>query len=152
MPGATSEDDLLAVPEVAASAAARAGLQLRQTTAGLELAIPGGSGVSAAASLLHRPRPGRDLLWRAVLAGKGSVVDATAGLGADAFHLAAKGAQVTMIERSPVLAELLRDALEHARAGSLGERAANAASRLSLIVADAVDVLGNGLGSEVGAV
>lgn len=42
------------------------------------------------------------------------VFDATAGLGRDAFTLAALGAEVTLAERNPVLAALLRDA--HRRA------------------------------------
>lgn len=44
-----------------------------------------------------------------------TVVDVTAGLGQDAFVLATLGCQVTMIERSPILAALLRDGLERAR-------------------------------------
>ncbi|WP_100657864.1 class I SAM-dependent methyltransferase [Alteromonas flava] len=39
------------------------------------------------------------------------VIDATAGLGTDAFVLASAGCQVTMLERSPVVAALLFDAL-----------------------------------------
>lgn len=88
-----------------------------------------------------RPRPGRDLLWRAVLAGSARIVDATAGLGADAFHLAAKGAEVAMIERSPILVDLLADALNRAAAGELGERAQLAAQRLTLVSGDAREVL-----------
>ncbi|MDF0604337.1 class I SAM-dependent methyltransferase [Neisseriaceae bacterium TC5R-5] len=42
------------------------------------------------------------------------VVDATAGLGRDSFVLASLGCQVTMLERSPVAAALLADALERA--------------------------------------
>jgi len=41
-----------------------------------------------------------------------SVLDTTAGLGKDSFLLATMGCKVTMIERSPLLAELLRDGLE----------------------------------------
>lgn len=41
-----------------------------------------------------------------------TVIDATAGLGRDAFVLANLGAQVTMIERSPILAALLNDGLQ----------------------------------------
>ncbi len=44
------------------------------------------------------------------------VIDATAGLGQDAFVLASLGCHVTMIERSPVIAELLQDALNRASA------------------------------------
>lgn len=40
------------------------------------------------------------------------VIDATAGLGQDAFVLACLGCNVTMLERSPVIAELLADALQ----------------------------------------
>lgn len=39
------------------------------------------------------------------------VVDATAGLGRDAFVLAALGCQVQMLERNPVVAALLDDGL-----------------------------------------
>ncbi|MBO0409238.1 class I SAM-dependent methyltransferase [Aeromonas hydrophila] len=42
------------------------------------------------------------------------VVDATAGLGRDAFVLASLGCKVTMIERSPVVAALLQDGLVRA--------------------------------------
>lgn len=42
------------------------------------------------------------------------VVDATAGLGRDAFVLASLGCQVTLIERSPVVAALLEDGLQRA--------------------------------------
>src|SRR5688572_20080391 len=41
-----------------------------------------------------------------------SVIDATAGLGRDAFVLACLGCEVTLLERSPTVAALLRDALE----------------------------------------
>lgn len=43
-----------------------------------------------------------------------TVVDATAGLGRDAFVLAAIGCHVTMFERNPVVAALLADGLERA--------------------------------------
>ncbi|WP_372880768.1 class I SAM-dependent methyltransferase [Psychromonas sp.] len=42
------------------------------------------------------------------------VIDATAGLGRDAFVLASLGCDVTMVERSPVAAALLEDGLERA--------------------------------------
>ncbi|KEY58789.1 16S rRNA (guanine(1516)-N(2))-methyltransferase RsmJ [Serratia sp. DD3] len=41
-----------------------------------------------------------------------SVVDATAGLGRDAFVLASLGCQVRMLERNPVVAALLDDGLQ----------------------------------------
>ncbi|MDP1574146.1 MAG: class I SAM-dependent methyltransferase [Coxiellaceae bacterium] len=43
-----------------------------------------------------------------------SVVDATAGLGRDAFVLATLGCDVLMCERSPIVAELLQDGLKRA--------------------------------------
>ena len=43
-----------------------------------------------------------------------TVVDATAGLGRDAFVLASIGCQVTMFERHPVVAALLADGLDRA--------------------------------------
>ncbi len=56
-----------------------------------------------------------------------TVVDATAGLGRDAFVLASLGCKVTLIERSPVVAALLQDGLARAAPGSrdrlLGQRA-----------------------------
>ncbi|ALG69290.2 class I SAM-dependent methyltransferase [Beggiatoa leptomitoformis] len=57
-------------------------------------------------------------LGRAVGLKKGilpRIVDATAGLGRDAFILACLGCQVTMVERSPVIAALLYDGLKRAR-------------------------------------
>ncbi|MDF2177975.1 class I SAM-dependent methyltransferase [Aliiglaciecola sp. CAU 1673] len=42
------------------------------------------------------------------------VLDATAGLGRDAFILASLGCEVTMLERSPVVAALLQDGLARA--------------------------------------
>jgi 16S rRNA (guanine1516-N2)-methyltransferase len=45
-----------------------------------------------------------------------SVLDATAGLGRDGFMLAALGCQVRLLERSPIIAALLSDALKRATA------------------------------------
>ena len=72
--------------------------------------------------LLARVRPGnlnRELLVKAARI-KGispkdlTAVDATAGLGEDALLLAAAGFEVTLFERNPIIAALLRDALERA--------------------------------------
>lgn len=46
---------------------------------------------------------------------KPHVLDATAGLGSDAFVLASLGCEVTMLERSPVARALLRDGLRRAQ-------------------------------------
>jgi 16S rRNA (guanine1516-N2)-methyltransferase len=47
-----------------------------------------------------------------------SVIDATAGLGRDAFVLAGLGCQVTLIERSPLVHQLLQDGLARAVLGT----------------------------------
>ncbi len=44
-----------------------------------------------------------------------SILDATAGLGQDAFVLACLGCNVTMLERAPSIADLLADALERGK-------------------------------------
>lgn len=94
--------------------------ELRQGEDGLELV---GNGMVLRADfmrLLPRLRPdrlGRELLVRAArVRGVASpaVVDATAGLGEDSLLLAAAGFSVTMFEKDPVIASLLRDALERA--------------------------------------
>lgn len=57
---------------------------------------------------------GREDLLRAVGVKSGappSVLDLTAGLGRDAFLLADRGCRVVLVERSPAMAALLRDAL-----------------------------------------
>ena len=66
-----------------------------------------------------------------------TIVDATAGLGRDAFVLASHGASVTLLERSAIMVALLRDGLERARRGGLSE----VVQRIRLIHADSVDWL-----------
>jgi 16S rRNA (guanine1516-N2)-methyltransferase len=68
-----------------------------------------------------------------------SVVDATAGLGRDAFLLASLGAEVVMIERAPAIAALLEAGL--ARAREAGSAYAAIADRLRLIRGDARKIL-----------
>jgi 16S rRNA (guanine1516-N2)-methyltransferase len=84
-----------------------------------------------------RQKQGKDLIAKAVGV-KGSyrptIIDATAGLGQDAFTLAAYGCTVHMVERSPVIAALLADGLERARE-------LEPLSRLSLQVGDAREIL-----------
>ena len=76
-----------------------------------------------------------------------TVVDATAGLGRDAMLLASLGCTVTAIERSVVLAAMLRDALEctapPSAAPKIGQCAVGklGSCRIILVVGDAVDVL-----------
>ena len=64
-----------------------------------------------------------------------SVLDATAGLGRDAFVLASLGCQVTMVERAPVVAALLADGLRRAREAV---DVSGIASRMSLVSGNAV--------------
>ena len=68
-----------------------------------------------------------------------SVVDATAGLGRDAFLLASLGAEVTLIERSPKMYRLLAEGMERARmaGGEVGE----VISRMTLLQGDAKELL-----------
>ncbi len=67
--------------------------------------------VQVVCSNLRRPSHGRDLLARAIGRKNKTVIDATAGFGRDAFHLASLNRRVIGIERSPVVAELLIAAL-----------------------------------------
>ncbi len=64
-----------------------------------------------------------------------SVLDATAGLGRDAFRLAMLGCRVTAVERSPIVGALLRDGLRRAQA--VPELDEIIAERLLLHVGDA---------------
>ncbi len=66
------------------------------------------------------------------------VVDATAGLGGDSFVLATLGCHVTMLERSPVAAALLADALERA---ARDPSTSDIAARMTLVHANAIDWL-----------
>ena len=67
-----------------------------------------------------------------------TVIDATAGLGRDAFVLAKLGCQVQMIERSPVVAELLAEGLRRAEQD---DEVREIMTRMSLAVADASQYL-----------
>jgi 16S rRNA (guanine1516-N2)-methyltransferase len=76
-----------------------------------------------------------DLIAKAVGAKQRlNVVDATAGLGQDAFVMALYGCEVRMLERSPIVYALLRDGLERAKADP---DIAGVSSKLSLKLADA---------------
>lgn len=83
-----------------------------------------------------------EALARAVGLGRGKrpdVIDATAGLGRDSYMLAALGCRVRAYERHPVVAALLADGLERARADPAS---AVIAGRIELVTADAVGALG----------
>lgn len=82
----------------------------------------------------------RDPLVRAI-GRKGDswrVLDATAGLGRDAFVLALAGCHVTAVERSPVMAALLEDGLRRA---DLDVQLRPVVQRLHLVKGDSRDVL-----------
>ena len=68
-----------------------------------------------------------------------AIVDATAGLGRDAFLLASAGAAVTLIERSAEVHALLKEALAHAAAESAD--LAEVVARMTLIHGDARHLL-----------
>jgi 16S rRNA (guanine1516-N2)-methyltransferase len=67
------------------------------------------------------------------------VVDATAGLGRDAFLLASIGAHVTLLERSPDVFDLLRDSM--AKASAAGPELAAVVARMTLMFGDARKLL-----------
>lgn len=66
------------------------------------------------------------------------VLDATAGLGRDAFVLACLGCQVGMIERQPVIAALLEDGLARA---ARDPDVAGIVARMRLLVGDAIQLM-----------
>ncbi|MFU8764185.1 MAG: class I SAM-dependent methyltransferase [Haliea sp.] len=91
------------------------------------------------AAMRHRRRGGQnELLGRAVGIGKKTplrVLDATAGLGRDSFVLADLGCDLTLAEREPVVAALLRSGLTRAQgADDLWLRAV--AGRMTLVEGD----------------
>ena len=68
-----------------------------------------------------------------------SVIDATAGLGRDAFLLASLGCAVTLIERSPQMHALLADGM--ARAAATDDDYAAIIARMTLLHGDAKDLI-----------
>jgi 16S rRNA (guanine1516-N2)-methyltransferase len=115
-------------------------LVLAVTPDGLELREPGGATVRVdfrsidlrtGAGNLSRRQP----LARAIGRSTRRVIDATAGFGHDAVLLALMGFTVTAVERSPVVAALLRDGIERARGDA--EFGPALGDRLEVVVADA---------------
>ena len=71
-----------------------------------------------------------------------SILDATAGMGGDAFVFASLGCKVLMVERSPIVAALLNDALERAnQAKDLDHDLPQIIQRLSLVNVDSAEYL-----------
>lgn len=74
------------------------------------------------------------------------VLDATAGLGRDAFVLACLGCRVLLYERSPVIAALLADGLERAqRSAEIGTLVRD---RMKLVTGDSSLLTASSLGRE----
>ena len=68
-----------------------------------------------------------------------SIIDATAGLGRDAFLLASLGSQVTLIERSDIIHALLADGIDAAH--KAGGRHKEISERMTLIHGDSISLL-----------
>jgi len=69
------------------------------------------------------------------------VVDATAGLGKDAFVLASLGCRLTLLERSPIVYALLRDGLNRARTHMHDPELIQIIARMELLAMDSQDYL-----------
>lgn len=82
----------------------------------------------------RRPGGGADLLRRALGPPGRTVVDATAGFGGDAVHLARSGYTVIAVERCAVIAAMLADGLER-----LAEHAVR--ERIRLLAGDSREIL-----------
>ena len=70
-----------------------------------------------------------------------TIIDATAGLGYDAFILASLGANVTLIERSEKIYDLLKTAISEAQL--YGGEISKIVNRMSLLFGDSKDILPN---------
>lgn len=66
------------------------------------------------------------------------ILDATAGLGRDAFVLASLGCEITLIERQPLVAALLEDGLARA---ARDPEVGSIVARMQLLTGNAVDLL-----------
>lgn len=126
------------------AAASAAGLDLRETPAGLVISDGSMELVADLGRMLPRLRQGSlqaELLVRAARV-RGveapTAIDACAGLGEDGLLLAAAGLRVTLFELDPVIAALLRDALGRAAAVP---GLAEAAARMTLVEGDSVAAL-----------
>ncbi|NJD26206.1 MAG: SAM-dependent methyltransferase [Betaproteobacteria bacterium] len=125
-----------------------ASLVLRLGAQGLQLVVPGPGAPGpvrvdfVAGALAHRVRHGGgtgQMIARAVGIQPGirpTILDATAGLGRDAFVLAELGCRLTLIERCPAIHALLADGLQRARTSA---ESAAAIERMTLLPpADAI--------------
>ena len=93
----------------------------------------------AEAGRLKRASLKSEMIARACNLGeKPILIDATAGLGHDSLLMAHLGAEVTLIERHPILFTLLEDARETALQDAFLTKAA---SRINLVFSDSADYL-----------
>lgn len=90
-------------------------------------------------SYRQKHRPGQEWLIRSLGGSPNEikVIDATAGLGVDAFMMASYGYAVTMIEQSPILYVLLQNGLNRLH------QATDKFAQLKLINADSITYLKN---------
>ena len=119
---------------------------LQLTTEHLQLIQPGKNSPGpiyidfSSGQVAHRRRFGggkSQTMAKAVGLNKNSeltVLDATAGMGKDAFVFASLGAKVILMERSPISAALLSDALQRA---AIDEAISDIMERMSFIYGDA---------------
>lgn len=94
-------------------------------------------------NMTHRVTNGRlqhEMLVRAAKSEKigRKAIDATAGMGEDAFLLAAQGYEVTLYEQNPVVAILLKDALRRAKKNMILKEIA---ARMKLVEGDSVECM-----------
>ena len=94
-----------------------------------------------AETMMHRVTNGRlqhEMLVKAASSEKEGrkAIDATAGMGEDAFLLAAQGYEVTLYEQNPVVAALLKDAIRRAKKNQILK---DVASRMKVVEADSVE-------------
>ena len=97
--------------------------------------------------MLRRVTEGRLLHEMLVKATKTDIenpiaIDATAGMGEDAFLIAANGYDVTLHEQNPVIALLLKDAIRRAKRQPVLKDIVN---RMHVVEGDSVEILSNRL-------
>ena len=96
-----------------------------------------------AETMMHRVTNGRlqhEMLVKAASSEKEGrkAIDATAGMGEDAFLLAAQGYEVTLYEQNPVGAALLKDAIRRAKKNQILK---DIAGRMKVVEADSVECM-----------
>lgn len=99
-----------------------------------------GRGVAPRLESLSLSGLSRQPLIRAMGKSRGLVVDATAGLGGDAFLVAAAGFEVVAIERSALLAEMLADEVSRVRRSASAPHR-TAAGRMQVVHEDSISAL-----------